>query len=263
MHLHHHIQRPNRGQPYGQAIRSFPLDFAPVRVRRDPEILVNTGAGFVVRWHLASGPWPAAASAAIGALRGFHHAILAPGATWPMHIHEDLQSVTYVVTGVLEHSDSLGNHGLLTAGGVQQRWLGWGAEHEERNPSATERTEFIQLWLWTPQPDTTALEQHTQYAPDDRFERWLQIFRSACSARDGLTVTQDARVQVVRVDSSSGRLEYEFEAGHGGYVYMIDGDAEANLERLQTGDAAHVTAEGRLHIRAFSATELLIVDVPV
>jgi hypothetical protein len=51
-------------------------------------------------------------------------------------------------------------------------------------------------------------------------------------------VTQEARVQVVRVDASSGRLEDEFEAAHGGYVYMIDGDAEANLERLQTGDAA-------------------------
>ncbi len=76
-------------------------------------------------------------------------------------------------------------------------------------------------------------------------------------------VTQDARVQVVRVDSSSRHLEYEFEAGHGGYVYLIDGDAEANLERLHTGDAAQVTAEGRLHIQAFGATELLIVDVPV
>ena len=70
-------------------------------------------------------------------------------------------------------------------------------------------------------------------------------------------------MQVVRVDSSSRHLEYEFETGHGGYVYLIDGDAEASLERLHTGDAAHVTAEGRLHIQAFSATELLIVDVPV
>ena len=146
---------------------------------------------------------------------------------------------------------------------MQQRWLGWGSEHQERNPSATERTEFIQLWLQTPQPETTRLEQHTQYAAEDRFERWLQIVRSECAPSDGLMVAQDARVQVVRVDSSSGRLEYEFEAGHGGYVYMIDGDAQANLERLRTGDAARVTAEGRLHVQAFTATELLIVDVPV
>jgi len=263
MHSHHHIQRPDRGQPFGQAIQSFRLDFAPVQVRREPEILVKTGAGFVLRWHLTSGPWPAAPSAAIGALRGFHHAILAPGATWPMHIHEDLQSVMYVVAGALEHSDSLGNHGVLTAGGVQQRWLGWCSEHQEHNPSTTERTEFVQRWLRTPQPDTAALEQHAQYAAEDRFEHWLQIVRSECSPSDGLMVTQDARVQVVRVDSSSRHLEYEFETGHGGYVYLIDGDAEASLERLHTGDAAHVTAEGRLHIQAFSATELLIVDVPV
>ena len=137
------------------------------------------------------------------------------------------------------------------------------AEHQERNPSATERTEFIQVWLETPQGETTALERHTQYATEDRFEQWLQIVQSECSPSDGLMVTQDARVQVVRVDSYSRHLEYEFEAGHGGYVYMIDGDAEANLERLQKGDAARVTDKGRLHIQAFSATELLIVDVPV
>jgi quercetin 2,3-dioxygenase len=263
MHSHQHIQRPHRAQPFGQSLRLLPMNPAPMRVRRNREILVNTGVGFVVRWHLTSGPWPAAPSAAIGALRGFHHAILAPGATWPMHIHEDLQSVTYVVAGALEHADSLGNHGVLTAGGVQQRWLGWGSEHQERNPSATERTEFIQLWLQTPQPDGIALERHTQYAEEERFEQWLQIVQSECSPSDGLMVTQDARVHVVVVDSSSGRLDYEFEAGHGGYVYLIDGYAEANLERLQTGDAAHVTADGRLHIRAFCTTELLIVDVPV
>jgi redox-sensitive bicupin YhaK (pirin superfamily) len=263
MHSHRHIQRPGRAQRFGQSIRLLPMNPAPMRVRRDPEILVNTGAGFVVRWHLTSGPWPAAPSAAIGALRGFHHTILAPGATWPMHIHEDLQSVTYVLTGLLEHSDSLGNHGVLTAGGVQQRWLGWGSEHQERNPSATERTEFIQLWLQAPQPQTTALERHTQYTEGERFERWLQIVESECSPSDGLMLTQDARVQVVRVNSSSRSIDYEFEAGHGGYLYLIDGDADANLERLQTGDAARITGEGRLHIQAFSATELLIVDVPV
>jgi quercetin 2,3-dioxygenase len=100
------------------------------------------------------------------------------GATWPMHIHEDLQAVTYVVEGALEHSDSLGNRGVLAVGGVQQRWLGWGSEHHDRNPSATERTEFIQLWLETLRPDQTALEQHNHYAREDRFERWLQIVRS-------------------------------------------------------------------------------------
>jgi redox-sensitive bicupin YhaK (pirin superfamily) len=52
-----------------------------------------------------------------------------------MHIHEDLLAVTYVVEGALEHSDSLGNRGVLSAGGVQQRWLGWGSEHHEWNPS--------------------------------------------------------------------------------------------------------------------------------
>jgi quercetin 2,3-dioxygenase len=263
MHAHHHIPRPARGKEFGTAIRLLPAAPAPLRVRRDHEILVDSGAGCLVRWHLAGGPWSALPPAAVGALRGFHHAILAPGATWPMHIHEDLQAVTYVVEGALGHSDSLGNCGVLTAGSVQQRWLGWGSEHQEWNPSLTERTEFVQLWLKMPRPDQTPLEQHNHYAREDCFERWLQIVRSECSPRDGLMVAHDAEVHVLRLDPSSGRMAYQFEPGHGGYLYVIDGDVDVNLERLGAHDAARVVGEGRVGIRALNPTEVLIVDVAV
>ena len=261
MHVHRHIPRPARGKEFGEALRLLPVPQAPLRVRRDAEIRVDTGPGWLVRWHLAGGPWSAQAPVAIGALRGFHHAILAPGATWPMHIHEDLQAVTYVVEGALEHSDSLGNRGVLTTGGVQQRWLGWGSEHHDRNPSATERTEFVQLWLKTPRPDQTALEQYNQYAREDRFERWLQIVRSECSPSDGLMVAQDAEVHVIRLDPLSRRIAYQFEPGHGGYLYVIDGVVDVNLEHLGAHDAARVIGEGRLHVEASNPAELLIVDV--
>jgi redox-sensitive bicupin YhaK (pirin superfamily) len=178
-----------------------------------------------------------------------------------LHIHEDLQAVTYVVAGALEHSDSLGNRGVLTAGGVQRRWLGWGSEHQEWNPSATERTEYIQLWLETARPEPTALEQHNHHARQDCFERWLQIVRCECSPSDGLMVAQDAGVHVIRLDPSSKRVEYRFEPGHGGYIYVIDGDVDINRERLGTHDAARVDGDGRLQIQASKPSELLIVDV--
>jgi quercetin 2,3-dioxygenase len=261
MHSHRPTSRPARGKEFGEAIRLLPINSAPLRVRRDAEILVDSGADYLVRWHLAGGPWSALPPASIGALRGFHHAILAPGATWPMHIHEDLQAVTYVVEGALEHSDSLGNRGVLTAGGVQQRWLGWGSEHHDRNPSATERTEFVQLWLKTPRPDQTVLEQYNHCAREDRFEHWLQIVRSECSPSDGLMVAQDAEVHVIRIDPSSRRIAYQFEPGRGGYLYVIDGDVDVNLEHLGAHDAARVIGGGRLHVEASNAAELLIVDV--
>ena len=121
MHSHVHFHRATRARGFGQAIRLLPPDPAPLRVYRDPEVLVDTGFGHLARWHLSGGPWPASPSAAIGPLKSFHHAILAPGATWPMHIHEDILAITYIVTGALEHSDSLGNHGVLTTGAVQRR----------------------------------------------------------------------------------------------------------------------------------------------
>ncbi len=74
-------------------------------------------------------------------------------------------------------------------------------------------------------------------------------------------VAQDAEVRVIRLDPSSGRMAYQFEPGHGGYVYVIEGDADINLERLGTHDAARVVGAGRLHIHASTPSELLIVDV--
>ena len=178
---------------------------------------MDTGFGHLVRWHLSGGPWPASPSAAIGPLKGFHHAILAPGATWPTHIHEDLQAVTYVVTGALEHSDSRGNRGVLTTGEVQQRWLGWGTEHQEWNPSQTERVEFVQLWLAKAPPDPTCSEQQPQLAAEERSGRWLPVAQCECWPNDGLTAARLARVQVARIDAASGPIGHYFEPGHGGY----------------------------------------------
>jgi quercetin 2,3-dioxygenase len=263
MHSHVHVHRPSRARGFGQAIRLPPLDPAPLRVYRDAEVLVDAGFGHLVRWHLSGGPWPASPSAAIGPLKGFHHAMLAPGATWPVHIHEHMWALTYVVTGALEHSDSLGNHGVLTAGGVLQRWLGWGTEHREWNSSETERVEFIQLWLAIPRVDPGLSEQQCHHATDERPGRWTQVAQSECWPSDGLMLAQDARVHVARIEPYSGPMLYRFDPGHGGYLYVIEGDVETNLDRLQTGDAARALSEGQLQVHAFHTTELMLVDVPV
>lgn len=263
MHSHVHVQRPTRAQGFGEAIRLLPLDPAPLRIHRETEVLVDTGFGCLVRWHLSGGPWPASPSAAIGPLKGFHHAILAPGATWPTHIHEDLLAVTYVVTGALEHSDSHGGGGVLAMGGVQQCWLGWGTEHREWNPSQTERAEFVQLWLAVAPPDPACPEQQSHVAAEERSGRWLQIAQWECWQGDRLAPVKDARVQMARIDASTGPLRYAFEPGHGGYVYVVQGDVEMNLERLQTGDAARVLGYGQLRTRAYDRTEVILVDVPL
>ena len=217
-----------------------PIDPAPLRLHRDHQIQASNGSGFEVRWHVG-GPWPAQAPAAIGALRGFHHATLEPSATWPMHIHEDLKGVTYVVAGALEHADNQGNRGVLTAGGVQQRWLG---------------TEFIQLWLETARPDPTLLEQPTHYASHERFERWLQIVGANGTG-------QDANVHVARLNPSTRCMQYRFEPGRGGYFYVIEGDVQVNDEHMERRDAARVTGAGLVNIEPSQPTELLIVDVSI
>ncbi len=74
-------------------------------------------------------------------------------------------------------------------------------------------------------------------------------------------VAQDAEVHVIRLDPSSRLMGYQFAPGHGGYLYLIEGDVDVNLEYLRTHDAARVVGEGRLGVQALTPTELLIVDI--
>ena len=97
-----------------------------------------------------------------------------------MLIQEDLKGVTYVVAGALEHADNLGNRGVLTAGRVHPRWLGWGAEHEEWNPSPFAPTEFIQLWLETAQPYPTSDVNGTRNLSNPLRIRVLVVPSGAC-----------------------------------------------------------------------------------
>ena len=248
------IDRRTRSHGCPEAALLPPIDPAPLRIHRDHQIQASNGSGFEVRWHVG-GPWPAQAPAAIGALRGFHHATLEPSATWPMHIQEDLKGVTYVVAGALEHADNLGNRGVLTAGGVHQRWLGWGSEHEEWNPSPFAPTEFIQLWFEMARPHPTILAP-THYASHERFEHWLQIV-------DSDRASQDASVHVARLNPSTGCMQYRFKPGRGGYIYVIEGDVQVNYEHMEKRDAARVTGAGLVNIETSQPTELLIVDVSI
>ena len=91
--------------------------------------------------------------------------------------------------------------------------------------------------------------EQKQYGEDDRRNRLLQILRPVGTAGDGVTVHQDVRMYVSRLESGNS-VEHEFGDGRGGYFYVISGEAEVNDERLRTGDAAYVTGGGRLTVRA-------------
>ena len=239
-----------------------PPPSAPLTVRRDAEIYSTDGGWFKARWHFSFDQYHDPENMGIGTLRVFNHDTLVPGAVWPMHPHRDVEGITYVPAGHFEHKDSLGNGGVLEAGGVQRMTLGSGAYHSECNHSQTEPVQFIQMWIMPALRGLPPSVEQRQHTLEERHNRLLQILRPVGAQGDGVTVHQDVCMFVSRLDPGVS-VEHEFGEGRGGYFYLISGEAEVNRERLRTGDAAYVRGSGLLAARAAEVSELILVDTPL
>jgi redox-sensitive bicupin YhaK (pirin superfamily) len=232
-------------------------------VRRDKEIFRIDGGWFQARWHFSFDQYHDRENMGIGTLRVFNHDTLVPGAVWPMHPHRDVEGITSVPAGHFRHADSLGNGGVLDAGGAQRMTLGSGALHSECNGSETEPVQFIQMWIMPAQRGLPPSVEQRQHTVEDRHNRLLQILRPVgTEGTTGVTVHQDVSMYVSRLDPGV-EVEHVFAEGRGGYFYLIEGEVELNDERLSTGDAAKVLDEGLLRVRAHATSELLVVDTPL
>ena len=243
----------------GAAAVGADVGLAPLGIRRDASIYATDGGWFRARWHFSFGDYFDPENMGIGTLRVFNHDTLVPGAIWPMHPHQDVEGITYVVAGHFEHADSLGNGGVLEPGGVQRMRLGRGAQHSERNHSQTEPMQFLQLWIL---PSKLGLEpdvEQRQYTLEDRRNRLLRIIKPDGTDGEGISVAQDASMYVAHLEDGV-TVEHAISSGHGGYFYLIQGRAEVNEVPFSSGDAAYILDRGLLRVRATTPCELLLVD---
>ena len=222
-----------------------------IQVRRRAEIYHKEGGWFAANWHFSFDEYYDPQSMGFGTLRVFNDDTLVPGAVWPMHPHRDIEGLTYVVEGTFEHSDSLGNGGVLPAGSVQRLTLGSGALHSEMNHSQTEAMRFIQMWIIPHERGLPPSLEQKVFSRDDRTNVLLPVITPDGSS--GVRVHQDARVYVSRLEAGRS-VEHDFASGSGAYLFLIDGEISLNGERLAAGDAARIRDEGRLKIEASAAS---------
>ena len=228
-------------------------------IRRDADIHREDGGWFSARWHFSFDRYRDPAQMGVGPLRVFNDDRLVAGAVWPMHPHVDVEGLTYVLEGTFEHADSLGNDGRLQPGGIQRMTLGSGAEHSERNGSATEPMRFLQFWILPDTPSLPPSIEQRQFTRDDRRGHLLQVI-----GREGdmVTVHQDAGVWVSILDAGAS-VEHVFDEGRAGYLYLIDGETRMNdADTLSTGDAVKLFGPDELRLTANADTELILIEVP-
>jgi redox-sensitive bicupin YhaK (pirin superfamily) len=232
-----------------------------VEMRRDEEIYAADGGWFQARWHFSFDHYRDPAQMGVGALRVFNDDRLQPGAVWPLHPHQDIESCTYVVEGLFAHQDSLGNDGLLEPGAAQvMRFSSRGALHSEANGSKTEGMRFIQFWILPSRDNLETSVQQAQYTIAERSGRLLQIMGP--QAEGGLDLAQDARVLVARL-AQGEQARHRLGEGRGGYLYVLDGELRLGDEALRSGDAAKLAGPEELELTGVDGAELILVDVPL
>jgi redox-sensitive bicupin YhaK (pirin superfamily) len=230
-----------------------------LKMRRDDQISDVDGDWFRARWHYSFDTYRDPEYMGFGTMRVFNDDRLVPGAIWPMHPHRDIEGLTYVVEGSFRHQDDVGGDpGPLPAGSVQRMTLGSGAWHSEQNASETEPMRFIQIWIMPAERGLPPGVEQKVFTAHDRTDRLLKVISG--DGGDAVLVHQDAHVFISRLTTGT-TVAHELAPERGAYLYVIEGDVEANGERMSTGDAAQIRDESTVTIHADDASELILVDV--
>jgi redox-sensitive bicupin YhaK (pirin superfamily) len=193
----------------------------------------------------------------VSALRVINDDKVAPGAGFGTHSHQDMEIISYVKRGVIEHKDSMGNIEQLPVGEFQLMSAGTGVTHSEYNPSDSEPLEFLQIWI---QPDVSGIKPQYQ---QKRFESrtGLQLIASP-DARDGsLLLHQNASLYQLRLDATD-KATHGLDRGRSLYVHVVSGALEVNGETLGEGDGTRVTDVETVDFEGLETTEALVFDLP-
>jgi redox-sensitive bicupin YhaK (pirin superfamily) len=192
-----------------------------------------------------------------GALRVINDDFIAAGAGFPMHAHRDMEIITVVLEGALEHRDSMGNGEIIRPGDVQKMSAGTGVRHSEFNPSKTERTHSLQIWI-IPERDNLPT-MYDQKSFPDRAGEWTLL--ASRDARAGsIVVYQDVSLLKTMLNPG-GKIEYALEPNRCAWLHVADGALSLNGIDLETGDGVAVTAETALALEARALSRVLLFDL--
>ncbi len=195
-----------------------------------------------------------------GPLRVINEDVIAPGTGFPTHSHQDMEIVTWVLDGALEHKDSLGSGGVIRPGEVQRMRAGHGIAHSEYNASATEPVHLLQIWI---QPDAYGLEpgyEQIAFAPES-LQGKLRVIASN-DGRDGsVTIHQDAAILAGRFRAGD-RVTWPLDRERRAWLQVARGRVSVAGYPLEAGDAVAARFESGLAIEALEDSELVAFDLP-
>lgn len=194
-----------------------------------------------------------------GSLRVINDDRIAAGAGFPTHPHRDMEIITYIMEGALEHKDSMGTGSVIRPGDVQRMTAGTGITHSEFNSSETEPIHLLQIWIQPNQKGLTpSYEQKTCTATDKQGH--LRLVASS-DGRDGsVTIHQDASMLAGLLEKGD-QVSYSLAVDRKAYLHVARGEVEINGMQLKSGDAAAITQETTLSLSTHTTAEVILFDL--
>lgn len=184
---------------------------------------------------------------------------IAPASGFGTHSHDNMEIITYVIEGALEHRDSTGASGVIRPGEVQKMSAGTGISHSEFNPSRTEQTHSLQIWIL---PEREGIKPYYEQRtfPDEGRRARLRLVAAPESEGDALTIHQDVKLYDALL-APGEEVSYQLAGGRFAWIQVIKGAINVNGTALRTGDGAAISEETSLQIKAREEAEILLFDL--
>ena len=193
-------------------------------------------------------------------LRVINEDTVAPGGGFPTHGHRDMEIISYVLEGGLEHRDSLGTGSVIRPGDVQRMSAGTGVRHSEFNASRTAPVHFLQIWIEPAAAGIAPGYEQKAFAEADKRGR-LRLVASPDGADGSVTIHQDARVYATRLEAGE-EVEHKLAPGRHAWVQVTRGALTVGGRRLARGDGAAISGEPAVTLAGEPGTEALLFDLP-
>jgi quercetin 2,3-dioxygenase len=191
-------------------------------------------------------------------LRVINDDTVAPGAGFGTHPHRDMEIITYVLSGALEHKDSMGHGRVIRPGEFQYMAAGTGIEHSEFNPSSSEPGHFLQIWIL---PDRKGVKPTYAEKPMSQAKANQLHLVASKSGRDGsIALNQDAELYLARL-KAGGAVAHTLRPQRHAWMHVAEGQVQLNGQTLKAGDGASLSDETRVELSAAQDAQVLLFDL--
>jgi redox-sensitive bicupin YhaK (pirin superfamily) len=220
-------------------------------------------------WHFSFDFYRDPQNMGFGPLRVFNDDVIKPGRGFGFHPHRDMEIVTYVIEGELEHRDDKGNQGVINAGEIQRMTAGTGIIHSERNHSNEKPLRLLQMWIQANKRGLPPSWEQQKFSLGDRRNRLLPIIvaegSSTENGRAPVHIHQDAAIYVSLLDPGK-QIEHILTQDRKAYLFVIDSNSAVTVNGLtmRRQDAAKIEGESKISIKADAAgsAEIILIDLP-